>query len=134
MSKRTIKDNHYSVSEVLGVILLITIAIMITVTLNYSMSGTKEKMLRIPMISLMQIDDYVIIVGIENGPVYTLKTSIQIVDSSGTSNGLAYFKNPGEKLKGGDIITVENTNPGEKYTVTLIYKNTKVGLVHYYLT
>ena len=131
MNIKSIAVNQQAVSDVIGVVVMVTIVVALAAAVNVSMSGMSSSGLTpAPLVSMMQGGDNVLIVAIQNGPIEIAGTKIIVEGSLGSL--LADFINtPDTYLKGGDIIEITGAIPGEEYTVIMVYSSSIVGQVVY---
>lgn len=130
MNTKSIAISQTAVSDVIGVVVMVTIVVALAAAVNVSMSGMSSSGLApTPFVSMMQSGDNVLIVAIQNGPIEIAGTKIIIEDSSGNPSGSASFNTPDTCLKGGDMIKIDGVTPGEEYTVSLVHSNSIVGQV-----
>lgn len=127
---RTVTKNKLAVTEVTGVILMVTISIMIATVLHINIQATSDSNSRInPMVMMKQIDDYVTIIDIQYGPVEKDDLIVKAYDDDGNfiCNGIL---GPGVNLASGDTITISYSNPGV-YDIFMIYQDTIIGSTKY---
>ena len=128
-----------AVSAVIGVILMVAITVAIAATVYLYVSGMITGGSSVtPTVSFSQVanNNYLMVSGVEHGPVKNDSTVLNITFTDANGNVVAYGKitnGPGEDnyLDAGDIITPVQTgaglNQGETYTVTIIYAGKIIG-------
>ncbi len=132
MNKKSVTTNQKAVSDVIGVVVIVTIVVALAAAVNVSMRGMSSSGLDpAPFVSMIQSGDNVLIVAIQNGPIEIAGMKIIVEDSSGNPSGYASFNTPGTYLKGGDMIKIDGVTLGEEYTVSLVYSASIVGQVVY---
>ena len=127
---RSIINDKLAVTQVTGVILMVTIAIVIAAVFHISIQQTSDTNSNInPMVMMKQSDDHIIIIGTQHGPVKKDEVTVKVYDGSGNfiCNGIL---NSGINLASGDTIAISCSNPGA-YDVLMIYQNTMIGSTKY---
>ena len=127
---RPIINDKLAVTQVTGVILMVTIAIVTATVLHIGIQQTSDTNSNInPMVTMKQSDDHITIIGIQYGPVKKDEATVKVYDDSGNfiCNGIL---NPGINLASGDAIAISFSNPGA-YDILMIYQNTMIGSTKY---
>ena len=128
---RSIINDKLAVSQVTGVILMVTIAIVIATVLHISIQQTSDDNSNInPMVMMKQSDDHIIITGVQHGPVKKDEVTVIVYDDSGNFICNGGILNSGINLASGDTIAISCSNPGA-YDVFMIYQNTMIGSTKY---
>ena len=129
---KQLKEDTQAVNEVMGVVIMISIVILVSVTIFISIQEASDSELhQVPMVSLMQSNDQIVIVGVQFGEVDTDETVIQIIDDSGSSTGLATLHNSSTNLASGDKITFSGLEQKKPYTIQVIYLDHLIGIIEY---
>ena len=110
---------------------MITIAVAIAAAINVSLSGTSSSMLQpAPLVSMTQTGNSILIVAIQNGPLSMDSIIINVEDDLGHVDTDPTMPS-GNVLSGGETIGLPGlTTPG-KYTVSMIYANSIVGMTEF---
>lgn len=129
--KHLLEDTK-AVNEVLGIVIMISIVILVATVLHISIQQTTDSELhQVPMVSMVQSSDQVIIVGVQFGKVDTDETIIQVLDDSGSTTGIATLHNASANLASGDKITFSGLQQKKSYTIQVIYFNHLIGIIDY---
>jgi len=124
-----------AVSAVIGVILMVAITVAIAATVYLYVSGMITGGSSItPTVSFSQVanNNYLMVSGVEHGPIPKDKVNITFTNSSGgvKTYGDITDTNNNNNLDAGDIIKPHDTTgwqAGEKYTVTIMYAGKIIG-------
>lgn len=130
MKTKKLYKNNRAMSDIFGILFMVTISIVAAGAINYTMSGTIRQTEGTPFVSMIQTDNYISIIDISNGEIEATDASTRIEDSSKNTENLdATIEHSGVLLRGGDRIEISGTGlkNGERYTVYLIYKSNIVG-------
>ena len=138
-ANRKFVEGEEAVSAVIGVILMVAITVAIAATVYVYVSGMlgtgPEKA---PTISMQQTGEYINVLGVQSGPVNgSDATVIFINQTSGasTSGTINWGNGNADNVDGGDTITapssVTSDEPGQKYTVQVIYGGDVIGTTVY---
>lgn len=128
---KSVRRDTQSVAEVVGIILMLTIVMLTATALHVSMGQTgNDKLKMIPVVSMKQDDDHILITKIQYGPIHKDDVTFKVYDSSESFSCEGALSSAGI-VASGDTITIPCVNPGEKYTVWMIYMNSQVGVVEF---
>ena len=128
---KSVIRNTQAVSEVIGIVIMLIIVIGTATTLHISMSQTADSKLRlIPMVSMKQNSDDILIMSIQYGPIIANEVIIKVFDSSGSYVCDGDIHTKGTNVASGDTITINGLS-SDTYTVRMIYLNTQVGTTKY---
>ena len=130
------RKNQNAISEVIGIIMMVTIVVAIAALLNISVNGNFTNTLRSPAkVGIIQQDDTIFVANIQFGPVEKSEVTVLIKDSNNLPVELSnWWPSPTGDLKGGDFLTIQGAQINIKYTVSLAYKGSIIGKTSYVLT
>lgn len=125
---KPLTNDTQSIAEVVGIVLMLTVVVLAATALHVSMGQSGEKMHMIPMVSMKQQEDHLIITEILYGPVENKSVTVKAYTSNGaTTQGIIWAADT-RYIGSGDKITFNGLVSGEKYTVRMIYSNSQVGI------
>jgi FlaG/FlaF family flagellin (archaellin) len=129
---RSITRDTQSVTEIVGLILMITIALVAATTVQvYIGGGGGEKSIS-PMVSMIQNGNYLSITDIQYGPIEIDSIKFDVHDEDGTFICNGDLTSNGDELSAGDTITFNFAlNSGETYFVFALYSGNQVGRQKY---
>ena len=129
----SITDDTQAVTEIVGIILMITIVIVAATAIHVSMGQINDSNIgTFTIVTMLQSGNYISITDVQNGPVSVDDTIINVLDSTGSSTGLTGTLNAlGTNVALGDIVTMSGVVSGESYTVQIILKGRQVGVAKY---
>jgi len=128
---KSIMEDTQAVIEVVGIILMITIATVTAAAVYVSMGQINDSN---PILAVYMVQDkeYIIIIKVRNNAIGKNDTIINVINSSGSSAGLTgTLHSAGNNVAGGDTITISGVVSGETYSVQMIYMDNVVGSTKY---
>ena len=125
---RSIIDDKRAVVVVVGIMVMLVLVAVTATAFHITLVQTSDSRLHsIPMVSMRQSGDHVIILAVWLNKVIVADTIIKVVDGKGNfvCNGILQATEP--IITGGDTIEIPCALQGEVYTVSMIYMNHLVG-------
>jgi len=133
-SKKKYLENNQAISSFLSVMIFAAITILLVIVVWILHSGIFNDVPQrfIPSIGLIQERDYILITGVQNGPVLNNSVTVEIVNkSSGQAEGSPYINDGGNgEINVGDSIALVGITKGV-YTISIIYEEIVVGHCQY---
>ena len=125
---KSIRGDTKSVSEIIGLILMVTIALVEATTVQVYISGAGGDSKVSPIVGMMQTGNHLSITDIQHGPISNDSIRFDVYDS-GNPICEADLTPNGENLAEGDTVTFNNCplTSGEAYFVLAIYEGNQVG-------
>ena len=128
--KSSLNDTR-AATEIVGIILMVTIVIIAATALQLNVNQTAGSKLKIiPIVTMSQRGDQIVIVSIQYGPVRKDDTTIKVFDNSGNLKCYGSIINSDTNISIGDVITIPCNDPGA-YTVWMIYQGKQIGTTNY---